>query len=147
MIFEDDRGRVLGNLEVFRGGLAAIFHEVIFDNLIFVEGGESSALDRGDMDEHVLVSLHRLDEPITLGRVEPLDGAFLHRLSPSLDVKKTRPRYHACHATNGLPEVCSISWSRNAQSNGLDPIVPGIATRNLRVSKPRRRAHQAAARH
>src|SRR4051812_34445402 len=135
---------VSGNLEVFRRAFSAIFHEVVFDHLILVEGGESGTLDRGDMDEHVLVSLHRLDEPITLGRVEPLDGAFLHRLSPSLDVKKTRPRYHACHATNGLPEVCSISWSRNAQSNGLDPIVPGIATRNLRVSKPRRRSEKAA---
>src|SRR3954451_19004158 len=110
--FLDRSWRSLRDLEVFRGGLAAIFHEVIFDNLIFVEGREPGALDRGDMDEHVLVSLHRLDEPITLGRVEPLDGAFLHRLSPGLDVKKTRSRYDACHATNGLPEVCSISWSK-----------------------------------
>src|SRR6187549_2847469 len=45
------------------------------------------------MDEHVLIAGHRLDEPITLGRVEPLDGAFLHRLSPGLDIKKTRPRF------------------------------------------------------
>src|ERR1700729_209406 len=45
------------------------------------------------MDEHVLIAGHRLDEPITLCRVEPLDGAFLHRLSPGLDVKKTRPRF------------------------------------------------------
>src|SRR6187200_2991974 len=44
------------------------------------------------MDEHVLIAGHRLDEPITLGRVEPLDGAFLHRLSPGLDIKTTRPR-------------------------------------------------------
>src|SRR4030081_1584961 len=45
------------------------------------------------MDEHVLIAGHRLDEAITLGRVEPLDGAFLHRLSPGLDIKKTRPRF------------------------------------------------------
>src|SRR4051794_32559639 len=108
MIFEDDRGRVLGNLEVFRGGLAAIFHEVIFDNLILVEGGESGTLDRGDMDEHILVSLHRLDEPITLGRVEPLDGAFLHRLSPGLDVKKTRSRDLRATPQAGFLKVCSI---------------------------------------
>src|ERR1700677_5073845 len=44
------------------------------------------------MDEDVLIAGHRLDEPITLSRVEPLDGAFLHRLSPGLDEKKTRPR-------------------------------------------------------
>jgi hypothetical protein len=42
------------------------------------------------MDEDVLIADHRLDEPITLRRVKPLDGAFLHRLSPGLDVKKTR---------------------------------------------------------
>src|SRR5450756_62546 len=44
------------------------------------------------MDEHVLIADRGLDEPITLCRVEPLDGAFLHRLSPGLDVKKTRLR-------------------------------------------------------
>src|ERR1043166_2633934 len=88
------------------------------------------------MDEHILVSLHRLDEPITLGRVEPLDGAFLHRLSPGLDVKKTRPRFLRATPQAGFSDVCSISWSRNAQSIGLNPIVPDIATRNLRVSKP-----------
>src|ERR1043166_7037062 len=89
--------RNLGNLEVFRGGFAAIFHEVVFDHLILVEGRESGTLDSGDMDEYVLIAGHRLDEPITLGRVEPIDGAFLHRLSPGLDVKKTRSRY--LHAT------------------------------------------------
>src|SRR6266478_2546890 len=85
--------RSLRDLQIFCGALAAIFHKVILDNLIFVEGAESGALDRRDMDEHVLIAGHRLDEPITLGRVEPLDGAFLHRLSPGLDVKKTRPRF------------------------------------------------------
>src|ERR1700710_3090910 len=86
------------------------------------------------MDEHVLLAGRRLDEPVTLGRVEPLDGAFLHRLSPGLDIKKTRPRFRVPRhkrASEGL----LISWSRNAQSNGLNPIVPDIATRNLHVSK------------
>src|SRR4051794_15937380 len=92
------------------------------------------------MDEHVLIAGHRLDEPITLGRVEPLDGAFLHRLSPGLDIKKTRPRILRATPQAGFRDVCSISESdisrsRNAQSIGLDPIVPDIATRNLRVSK------------
>jgi hypothetical protein len=35
----------------------------------------------------------------------------------------------------GFSDVCSISQSRNAQSIGLNPIVPDIATRILRVSK------------
>src|SRR5580698_9103030 len=72
-----------GNLEIFRGRLAAIFHQVIFHDLVFVEGRKSRTLDRRDMDEDVLVADGRLDEPVTLGRVEPLDGALLHRLSPS----------------------------------------------------------------
>src|ERR1700693_2307714 len=87
------------------------------------------------MDEHVLIADRRLDEPITLCRVEPLDGAFLHRLSPGLDIKKTRPRTLRATPQAGFWDVCSISWSRNAQSIGLNPIVPDIATRNLRVSK------------
>src|ERR1700732_3050909 len=87
------------------------------------------------MDEHVLIAGHRLDEPIPLRRVEPLDGAFLHRLSPGLDIKKTRPRILRATPQAGFWDVCSISQSRNAQSIGLNPIVPDIATRNLRVSK------------
>src|SRR4051812_26544591 len=60
------------------------------------------------MDEHVLIAGHRLDEPITLGRVEPLDGAFLHRLSPGLDVKKTRSRDLRATPQAGCLKVCSI---------------------------------------
>src|SRR5581483_1503765 len=35
------------------------------------------------MNEHVLVAGRRRDEPVAFGRIEPLDGAFLHRLSPT----------------------------------------------------------------
>src|SRR5580704_12777445 len=92
------------------------------------------------MDKYVLVAGHRLDEPITLRRVEPLDGAFLHRLSPGLDIKKTRPRFLRATPQAGFrrsAEFPSLELHRreNAQSNGLNPIVPHIATRNLRVSK------------
>src|ERR1700688_3219567 len=39
-----------------------------------------------------------------------------------------------------------MSWSRNAQSNGLNPIVPDIATRNLHLSKRRTKGlHPVAA--
>src|SRR4030088_1874661 len=93
MIAYADRDEVLRDLQIFRGALAAIFHKVIFNHLVFIEGTEPGALDRGDMDEHVLIAGHRLDEPLTLCRVEPLDGAFLHRLSPGLDVKKTPPQF------------------------------------------------------
>src|SRR6202012_2079296 len=83
-----------GNLQVFCRRLAAVLHEVVFDDLVFVQRGESGALDRGDVDEHVPVAALGLDEAVTLGWVEPLDGAFLHRLScfPRLDQRKTPPR-------------------------------------------------------
>src|ERR1700761_3522888 len=93
MIVTRHENESLGDLQVFRGRLAAIFHEVILHDLIFIEGRESGALDGGDMDEHILIAAVRLDEPIALGRVEPFDGTLRHRLSPALDVKKTRPRF------------------------------------------------------
>src|ERR1700724_2068028 len=99
------------------------------------------------MDEHVLIAGHRLDEPITLRRVEPLDGAFLHRLSPALDVKKTRPRFTRATPQAGFLDLCSISWSRNAQSNGLKSDCTKIATRKLQLSKSRLRPGRRAEDH
>src|SRR4051812_6357997 len=127
---------VSGNLEVFRRAFSAIFHEVVFDHLILVEGGESGTLDRGDMDEHVLVSLHRLDEPITLGRVEPLDGAFLHRLSPSLDIKKTRPRYLRATPQAGFRRSAEFLVAKRTVERPRSDCA-WIPTRKLRVSKSR----------
>src|SRR6185295_12864244 len=83
-----DRDSGLGNLEVLRGLFAAILDKVVFNRLVFIEGREPGTLDRGDMDEHVPVATGRLDEPITLGRVEPFNGAFRHRSSPGLDKKR-----------------------------------------------------------
>src|SRR6185436_17732240 len=43
------------------------------------------------MDEHVLVAGRWTDEPVTFGRVEPLDGALLHGRPPqSLALTMTR---------------------------------------------------------
>src|SRR5664279_4340594 len=86
------------------------------------------------MDEHVLIADGRLDEPITLGRVEPLDGTLRHRLSPALDIKKTRPRY-----SRATPQAASGSLlnflvaKRTVERPKSD--CSDIATRNLRVSK------------
>src|SRR4051794_8432154 len=117
-----------GNLEVLRGCLAAVLHEVVFNHLIFIKGRQSGALDGGDVDEDVLVTAVRLDEPIALGRVEPFDGALLrHPQSPPLDTKTTRPLF-ACHATNGLPEVCSSLIVAKRTAERPIPIVSNIAT-------------------
>src|SRR5713226_9327204 len=93
MIACADRDESSGNLDVLRGRFAAILHKVVLNSLIFVEGGEPRTLDGRDMDEHVLIADGRLDEPKTLGRVEPLDGTLRHCVSPGLDEKKTRPRF------------------------------------------------------
>src|SRR5262249_18670618 len=72
----------LCDLEVFRGSFAAVGDEFVLDHLSLVEGAEARTLDGGDMDEHILVSSRRPNEPIALSWIEPFDGAFLHRLSP-----------------------------------------------------------------
>src|ERR1700756_379416 len=76
-------GVASSDLEVFGRGLAAVGHEFVFDHLAFVEGAETRPLDGGDVDEHVLVPGRRTDEAVALSRIEPFDGALLHRLSPS----------------------------------------------------------------
>src|SRR5262249_32012513 len=72
-----------GHLEVLRRCLAAIGHELVLDSLPFVERAEASALHRGNVDEYVLVPGRRPNEPVAFSWIEPFDGAFLHRLSPS----------------------------------------------------------------
>ena len=77
-----NRRGTLGDLEVFRGRLAAVDDEFVLDRLSLVKGAQASPFDGGDMDEYVLVSGRGLDEPIALCGIEPFDGASLHRLSP-----------------------------------------------------------------
>jgi hypothetical protein len=63
------------DLEVHRRCFAAVLFDLILDVLPFIERAQSSALDRGDVDEHIPAALLRLNESITLGRIEPLHGA------------------------------------------------------------------------
>src|SRR5258708_7219174 len=81
-VCRESRQGPLRDLEVFRGGFAAVADEFVLDDLSLVEGAEASALDGRDMDEHVFIPGRGLDEPIALSWIEPFDGAFLHRLSP-----------------------------------------------------------------
>ena len=46
--------------------------------LPFVQRSKASPLDGADMDEYVSGAILRLDEPVTLGRVEPLDSTCSH---------------------------------------------------------------------
>src|SRR5579864_2721190 len=70
------------DFEIFRRRPAAVGHEFVFHGLTFIERAQAGALDGRDMDENVLVAARRFDEPVALGRVEPFDGALLHRLPP-----------------------------------------------------------------
>jgi len=55
----ETRGRLL-NLEIHRGCSPAVLFDLILDLLPFIERAQSSALDRGDMDEHVFAASLRL---------------------------------------------------------------------------------------
>src|SRR5579864_6730166 len=70
------------DFEVFRRRSAAVGHEFVLHGLTFIERAQPGALDGRDMDEDVLVAACRFDEPVALGRIEPFDGALLHRLPP-----------------------------------------------------------------
>ena len=57
--------------------------------LPFVEVAEAGALNRGDVDEHVIRTVFRLNEAEALGGVEPLDGTNGHGSVPFLALPHT----------------------------------------------------------
>src|SRR5262249_25651031 len=88
-----------GDLEVFGGRLSAIGDKLVLNRLAFVERVQASALHGRNVDEYILVAGLRPDEPVTLRRIKPLDGAFLHRRLLSLQSKSTRNVRAALRAT------------------------------------------------
>src|SRR5262249_30640212 len=73
-------GDSLHGFEIVRRRLAglAIHHDFERNALTFPELAQAGAFHGADMDEHVLAAALRLNESITLLRVEPLDGAVIH---------------------------------------------------------------------
>src|SRR5215813_5899765 len=71
-------GRLL-NLEIHRRCFPAVLFDLILEVLPFIERAQSSAPDRGDVDEYVFAACLRLDKSIALGRIEPLHGAAAGR--------------------------------------------------------------------
>src|SRR5262249_26140266 len=67
---------------VFGRRLAAIGDELELDGLSLVERAQPCPFNCGNVDENVLIAAGWVDEPVAFGRVEPFDGALLHRLSP-----------------------------------------------------------------
>src|SRR5215470_3553957 len=85
------------NFQIFRRGSAAVSNKFVLDRLALVERAQASALDGRDVNKHILVAARGLDEPVALGRIEPLDGALLHRLSPKSFQMSAKTRSQTLH--------------------------------------------------
>jgi hypothetical protein len=75
------------DLQVLRGFLASVAHDLVFDLLTLAEGAQSGSLDCGNVYKHVLAATatRRLNEAIAFRRVEPLHSACRHVTSPGYD--------------------------------------------------------------
>src|SRR5688500_19386401 len=68
------------------GALLAVDH-VEFNRFAIVQGLEAAPLDRGVVNEAILLAAFRRDEAEALVRIEPLDGSFhTHNETPPDDV-------------------------------------------------------------
>src|SRR5205807_573377 len=68
----------LSDFEVLCGFLAAIAHDFILDLLPLIKGGQSCALDGGNVNKDILTATLRRNEAVSLGRVEPLHRSCCH---------------------------------------------------------------------
>src|ERR1700736_2256371 len=73
--FGSSRGPAL-DLDVLGRSLATVGDLFVLDRLALIEGRKTSLLHCRDMNEHVFAARRGLDEPVPLGRVEPLDRTF-----------------------------------------------------------------------
>src|SRR5262249_11601997 len=122
--------------EVLGRGLAPIGDELIFDHLTLVESAEASAFDGRNVDEHVLVSGRWSDEPVALSRIEPFDGAFVHRRSPSLKSNLTRRRTAATRHTPRLWERSEAIAPRRRSAGSQNQIAGRANTKNRALARP-----------
>ena len=74
------------NLEILCRCFALARDFLVLDNLPFIETGEAGSLDSRDMDEHIFAAALRLNETVTLGRVEPFDRALSHLAISTVEV-------------------------------------------------------------
>src|SRR3990170_3832821 len=68
----------LRRLEIGRGILAALGGDVEADFLPFGQRAQTGAVDRADVDEHVLGAIARSDEAETLAGIEPFNSTCSH---------------------------------------------------------------------
>jgi hypothetical protein len=69
------------NLEVLSRSFAPVRDFLVFDDLPLIKTAEAGSFDCRDVDKHISAAATlRLNEPIALGRIEPLHGTFRHYL-------------------------------------------------------------------
>jgi hypothetical protein len=66
------------DLEVLCGRFALVRDFFVFDDLPLIEAAKAGFLDSRDMDKYVFAAVLRLNETVTLGRVEPFDRTLRH---------------------------------------------------------------------
>src|SRR5258708_15806584 len=110
-------------LQVCGGKLAALAHHVVGELLALVEIAHSRALDRGNMDEHVLSAIRRLDESEALLRIEKLHGAFSHVWPPLKNAgRRSWPHDHrAAFSPNSALSLGAPWWANSKSRQNLEP--------------------------
>jgi hypothetical protein len=91
----------------FRGSL-----NLVFDALAFVECAETSAFHCRYVDENVPATALRLNEPITLGRIKPLDCPCGNRMFLKVFVIQQRVQ-------NVPPVEYDIPWQGQSKSRNF----------------------------
>jgi hypothetical protein len=111
------------NPEIYRRCLPTVLFDFIFDLLTFIKRGQSCALDGRDMDEYVLPATLRLNESITLRRIEPFHCAARHSSSlqmtmynitvvAGLAAKITIELSTPAHTALGWCRTCSLRYAQ-----------------------------------
>ena len=78
--FSRERSYLLSNSKVLRGRPPAVLHDFKLDALTFIQRTQSSPLNCRDVYEYIFAAALRLNKPISLLRVEPLNSALSHYL-------------------------------------------------------------------
>jgi|SRR6185312_2644994 len=75
-----------------RFAAATISDDIEGDLLSLIEGAHSGALDRADVDEHIIVAVLRLDKAEALLAIEPLHGSLVHGKFPYISDARVKLR-------------------------------------------------------